>query len=229
MYWRANMKRGFTLAEVLITLGIIGIVAAMTLPAIIANADKNITVNKLKKNYSIINQGLKLSEVENGEYKYWPDGLEIGAEAYFKKYYEPYLKGIKKCKEELCGYSTRQPWTYANNTKFNWSVYVNNLRQFYILADGTYLQISIGRGNDIEGEYVQNATILIDLNGPKQPNRIGKDTFLFTRTQKEGIRPLCYNVQEKDIDKNCTTSGSGSCCAAKIMKDNWKIKNGYPW
>ena len=50
------MKRGFTLAEVLITLGIIGIVAAMTMPTLIGNYQKNVTVNRLKKNYATISQ-----------------------------------------------------------------------------------------------------------------------------------------------------------------------------
>lgn len=35
------MKKSFTLAEVLITLGIIGVVAAMTLPSLIGNYKKN--------------------------------------------------------------------------------------------------------------------------------------------------------------------------------------------
>ena len=44
-----KMQIAFTLSEVLITLGIIGIVAAMTLPALIGNYQKHVTVNKLKK------------------------------------------------------------------------------------------------------------------------------------------------------------------------------------
>ena len=55
------MKKAFTLAEVLITLGIIGIVAAMTLPSLIANYQKKVTVNRLKQAYSMINQALLLA------------------------------------------------------------------------------------------------------------------------------------------------------------------------
>ena len=43
--------KAFTMAEVLITLGIIGIVAAMTLPALVAKYQKNVTSNRLKKKY----------------------------------------------------------------------------------------------------------------------------------------------------------------------------------
>ena len=59
--------KGFTLAEVLITLGIIGIIAAMTLPTVIQKYRKQEVETKLAKFYSVMNQALKLSISENGE------------------------------------------------------------------------------------------------------------------------------------------------------------------
>ena len=64
-------KAAFTLAEVLITLGIIGIVAAMTLPALMANGRKQETVARLKKFNSMMLQAILLSENDNGPYEYW--------------------------------------------------------------------------------------------------------------------------------------------------------------
>lgn len=55
------MKRGFTLAEVLITLGIIGVVAAITIPNLMTHFQQEQTVTKLKKAYSVINQAYKSS------------------------------------------------------------------------------------------------------------------------------------------------------------------------
>ena len=67
-----KIKRfAFTLAEVLITLGIIGIVAAMTMPALIEHHQKSVISSRLKKFYSSINQAIKLSEVDNGSSEYW--------------------------------------------------------------------------------------------------------------------------------------------------------------
>ena len=63
----------FTLAEVLITLGIIGVVAAMTLPTLIQNHRKHEAETKLAKIYSVVNQAIKLSTVEYGEPQYWTD------------------------------------------------------------------------------------------------------------------------------------------------------------
>ena len=59
------MKNGFTLAEVLITLGIIGIVAAMTMPALIANYQKKVLVTKLKKSVSMFEQGFQRMKADD--------------------------------------------------------------------------------------------------------------------------------------------------------------------
>lgn len=64
-------KSAFTLAEVLITLGIIGVVAAMTLPPLLSKYRSTVTVNELKKTYSELQQAIKMSEVYNGDFRYW--------------------------------------------------------------------------------------------------------------------------------------------------------------
>lgn len=64
-------KFGFTLAEVLITLGVIGVVAALTLPSVVANYQKQKTVSFVKKFYNEINNAIKLSVAENGDVDLW--------------------------------------------------------------------------------------------------------------------------------------------------------------
>ena len=64
-----ELKKGFTLSEVLITLGIVGVVASMTIPAVIRKYRENTTVAQLQKFYTTMNQALKRSELDNGEYK----------------------------------------------------------------------------------------------------------------------------------------------------------------
>ena len=56
----------FTLAEILITLGIIGVVAALTVPSLIQNHKKHVIETKLKHVYSIMNQAITMSEIDNG-------------------------------------------------------------------------------------------------------------------------------------------------------------------
>lgn len=107
---RAFGTNGFTLAEVLITISIFGIVAAITLPALIQRNNNKVTEARLKKFYSVINQAIILSELENGDRKDWyrdysgavidPDGKPIEgtseAEKWFMQYIGKYLKIVGK-------------------------------------------------------------------------------------------------------------------------------------
>ena len=61
-----DKKSAFTLAEVLITLGVIGVVASITLPTLIKEYNKHAWVNALKQNYSLLNQGFKKMMADDG-------------------------------------------------------------------------------------------------------------------------------------------------------------------
>ena len=67
----AIRRCAFTLAEVLITLGIIGIVAAMTLPSLIYNHNKKVVEARLQKFYSSMNQAIARAEVDYGARDLW--------------------------------------------------------------------------------------------------------------------------------------------------------------
>ena len=79
-------RLGFTIAEVLITLGIIGIVAALTIPALVTGYQKNVTVESLKKVYSTLSQAVKLSEADNGFVSDWDIGFWWGYNIYSYMY-----------------------------------------------------------------------------------------------------------------------------------------------
>ena len=66
-----NHESAFTLAEILITLGVIGIVTILTLPIIIDNYKKSIIETSVKKFYTTMNQAIILSERENGDRHEW--------------------------------------------------------------------------------------------------------------------------------------------------------------
>ena len=59
--------KGFTLAEVLITLTVIGVVAALTLPTVISHHNKKVVETKLAKFYSTMNEAIQRSIIDNGE------------------------------------------------------------------------------------------------------------------------------------------------------------------
>lgn len=88
MYW------GFTLSEVLITLGIIGVVAALTIPTLVANYRKKVVVSKVKKAYSTLQQAVKLSEADNGSCDSW-DWVS------FDDWYPNTLNGTKRFRSNI--------------------------------------------------------------------------------------------------------------------------------
>lgn len=97
-------KRAFTLAEVLVTLGIIGVVAALTLPSLIQKRTNIEVEGKLKKIYSVMNQAILMSEQNNGPKEDWEtcnfgekndESLSSECRVHFDKYILPYLKYTK--------------------------------------------------------------------------------------------------------------------------------------
>ena len=83
---------GFTLAEVLITLGIIGVIAALTLPNLITQYQKSATVQGLKVAYSLLSQAVQKSVSENGEINEWD--YSLSSADFDETYLIPYLKPI---------------------------------------------------------------------------------------------------------------------------------------
>ena len=87
----------FTLAEVLITLGIIGVVAALTMPSLIANHTRSVVEARLEKFYSSINQAIRMAELDYGPRETWFEDNNDPAlqEAWIKKYIVPYMNVVK--------------------------------------------------------------------------------------------------------------------------------------
>ena len=223
-------QKGFTLAEVLITLGIIGVVAAMTLPAITAKTEKQQTLAKLKKAYSVLSQGIKQSELDNGEISTWPVGAEItDVNVYFEKYWKPYYKNPKICSSAVsCGYDSLLAWKNLNGDKTGWTVETSESRVLFMLADGTLIFSPRNSWTEDGSESYVNL-FYVDLNGSKNPNVLGKDVFLFTLADNKMLRPYCYNKEYKDLKCNKNSGGNYNCCTAKIIADGWQIKDDYPW
>ena len=217
-------RLGFTLAEVLITLGIIGVVAALTMPVLVANYSKKADVAKLKKAYTVINQAFKLSEVDNGASEHWENAYDIGAAVYFEKYWQHYFQGASLCETyKKCGYNSITPWKYLNGnasgTVADMSASSNSRVLFYS-NDGILYVIFTTYGDML----VQSPHIFIDINGGKAPTVFGKDVFSFVRQEGKGIYPEGYNLPSKSIDSNCSKQNVGTYCAAKIMRDGWEVK-----
>jgi len=231
---------GFTLAEVLITLGIIGVVAALTLPTLIKKYQQHVTITQLKKAYSELNQAIKFSEAEYGDIENWD--WEQNSLDFFNQYFSRYIK-IKESK------LNNQNITYYNisgTPQTSLGVMAHKDNSYAITTNSGYQIILNNRDiNYYAGLYYGNLCLYIDINGIKKPNTLGKDVFTFyiIKNSKK-LLPASWDdgknenpITDRNVLKNgpssfnyqCNKNGIGLWCGALIMQDGWKIAPDYPW
>lgn len=220
------MKKAFTLAEVLITLGIIGVVAAMTMPAIIAKNNKTVVESKLKKMYSTFSQSLlfaagELGGLDSVEFR---DGNDALTEEMFYNYLKKYMKITKKCTNQTgC-------WVQVKNLRGSSEGSERGIGSNIITfttVDGISVCMDGKNSSDMTANYGiktdKDALLFyIDVNGFKNPNVIGKDVFLFGFTDK-GLMPAGKDKTDEEISASCSKGGNGYFCAAKAMRNGWRL------
>lgn len=219
--------RAFTLAEVLITLGIIGVVAALTIPGLITENEKRVTVTRLQKAISVINQAYKLSFDEVGEPT---SAFELGPEQYFKTYWEPYIKVLTYCTSaKQCGYN-ETAFATLNGAPNGATIVANQGRTTFYSMDG-FLYVILTAAWTTSSVKVENNLIIVDLNGSRKPNKYGRDVFILTRVEESGggVQPYGYKLSNAQVNAGCSKSSSGSYCTEKIRRSGWRIDNSYPW
>lgn len=233
-------NEGFTLAEILITLGVIGVVAALTVPTMVQNYKKQFTLNRLKKAYSEVNQAFHLSEVDNGPSESWsiPKNTNTeGALYVVENYLLPNLKTAKYCKsDELdkCGFT---PINYLSPNEAAGGKLTETAASFYIITASGYGISGFGGGME-DKDINPHLHIYIDTDGPSHgKNTFGVDIFRClldfynsSITSSKGL--VLYGMNGKSkvtredlISKDCNY---GNTCGAVIQYDGWQIKDDYP-
>lgn len=217
------MKRAFTLAEVLITLGIISVVAALTLPALIGKYKEKQTITAVKAAYStfsqvfmqIVNDYGSLSALapntQNGEHN---SGIKENAN-YTIKVMQKYIKTIKTCDKGtncMMGIAYK---TLDGSKSATWDNYTN--LQTGILANGTSFWILNGCGMETSTPEDACAQVGFDINGGKKPNIMGEDFFWFSIYDNGKIKIV---DGMKLCDKKSNVMFNGYYCASYIIKNN---------
>lgn len=225
---------GFTLAEVLITLGIIGVVAAFTLPTLIHAYQEKVIVHSLTEVYSILNQAYKLSTEDNGPISAWNlSSNQDEARAQIIDKLTPYLKTYlicdnknTKCKDtqmpvDMNGKNTNVAYTYnlilGNTTKINID---NTGSQTPAISkqdcdDGCYI------GAFGNSQMLSAHLIMVNITGKDNKPMWGKDLFLFAILDR-GIIPYGVVGWHKKSDCNPSKfSGAGwwngTTCAGYVL------------
>ncbi len=194
---RCHLTRGaaFTLAEVLITLGIIGVVAAMTMPVLISKHQVHQWETALKANYSIITNGFKqIMQAEGcpdlectGIFAPKSSGGGDDTDPTFNAKMDAAAKRIFKVVKTYMAWEAPEhtvKYLKGNNTSI-WK----NLYQMR-LANGAIVWIENWGCHDVtyssgkKNKYC--GAVSIDINGEKGPNTLGKDMFALGRLYNDG-------------------------------------------
>ena len=206
----------FTLAEVLITLGIIGVVAAMTMPSLMQNYKRQQATARIKKFVSVINQALISAENDLGPREDWviegdasTEGNSDYAYNFLNTYIKPYIKSDDIEKRRLFGMN------------------MATLR----FVDGSQMSVKVGACYDI----------FYDINGEKGPNEKGRDIFVFILCKNGGCNFNSNQVRgfycaptgqqfpthEQLID-NCKDRNRGSYCTILLEQNGYEFPKDYP-
>ncbi len=246
-----SKKVAFTLAEVLITLGIIGVVAAMTIPTMISNHKKQVWVTQLKKSVSTLEQGFQkmladdevfsLSDTE--VFKSIPDRYCTSYDGSFG-FCAAFYKKIRKYFNIVDIIKTPSDYKFA---QLDSSIYCNYYTsdfyvivlangawifdfRFYIRSQGSHCE-AIKANGGTTCEY--NGYFYIDVNGKKGPNFIGRDIFMFTILSDGHLVPegsKTYSLVKFGNDGHYWRNWEHACshkyrfgegCAARIIENGW--------
>lgn len=207
-------KFGFTLAEVLITLAIIGVVAALTMPSLIGHYKEKQMITALKKTYSQLSQAIQMSQAENpGDYS--PENVV------------KYLKSAKMCSgdDKSC---TLNKYKYLNGSNQpNWGALDIWQPDYAQLTDGTIIRFAVTTPNcnGVRGtsEALKHfcGDISVDINGNKGPNIMGQDVFFFNITTL-GLIPFGTKEETSYPFENACKNkenASGLGCAAWVLQN----------
>lgn len=206
-------KKGFTLAEVLVTLGIIGVVSAMTIPTLVKNHQRTVYVTQLKKVVTELAQVAERATNDNNavsldETKYRGEG---GAANFLKDYF----KIAKDCGKSLTpcfadSYETMSGEAFTLETPL---VAVALASGASISIYENYLQYR----SDFHGYLAMQ----VDVNGQQGPNILGRDLFHLD-LYSDGKVGESY---DNDLSNSCLSGDAsyGAGCFDKVVKDGWQM------
>lgn len=222
--WKSIKKTAMTLAEVLITLGIIGVVCAFTIPTLIKNTQDAEFKSALQKEVSVLSQATMQMASDNGGtlqglFQYTNTSLNVNSLI-------TYIPSLKVCNNNVdtngCWHKNGNWYAYDGTKNNATNIYLNN--GGIILKDGSLLLVSYTASStctnawmDMENSGTRNPEvgiqdceiIFIDVNGFKGPNRTGKDIFALSLREPGIVYPGVY--------ARGTYTDDGIQCASAVL------------
>lgn len=214
-------KRGFTLAEVLITLGIVGVVAALTAPALVMSSRNEANAARLSTVVSNIENAFQTAIIQEGvDNLYgtamWQNMISGGTSdaniQNFVGHLGQYMivNGYKKTQNEFYGSNQTQTHVMsatggtgntqaipdnpiAIETKNGATIFMTTTRNNDTLAQDR--EDAIRNGGTL---YTIAGTVAIDVNGKNSPNVFGRDIFFFV----VGENGVLYPYGGRDVNRH---------------------------
>jgi len=174
-------KLAFTLAETLIVMGIIGVVAALTLPNLNSSTGDKEKVAKLKKIYSNLNDAYGRAVAVYGPYEEWPSSKRWGRLTEFIKL----SKDCNNTNVTLC-FSGGDIKSYTPSKTYNMSSSSNAYAG--ILADGSSIGLIEGTDN--------NDVVLLDIDGKSKGKNITANDIFGFHLSTDGVIPFGQGVSK---------------------------------
>lgn len=207
-------KIGFTLAEVLITLGIIGVVAALTIPNLLNQTNDTELKTAWKKAYSELNQAYQQLIIDNGGVDFSGQCANLDNEC-LRDLFRSKLKTIRTCDEDAIAECMALDAKFGDGTTTAESLGINNEWPAIVVSSSYAIKVRAHQQDCSYGFPRECGWMQVDVNGRKKPNIAGKDIF-FLGLAKTKLVPM--GAMGDSISTNsCAQGASGIGCSAKYL------------
>ena len=236
----------FTLAEVLITLTIIGVIAAITIPNLMQKWQNQAAVSKMSKGYNMLQRMAINIKKNTGCDDLECTGLYNITSSYDSKEFTEKFLELADVKD----YKLQRGHTVAihiNCSAYSEACSYNNMfNDYFITQDGLLYSV---RETRMENSYSPDGKAIIIFLGTEKRKKsngqtdevtykLGRNMFLFTMYDSFKVEPVTFystsgyvtplsKSSGSGILSHCNPLGSGtgqgSSCAARIITDGWKM------
>lgn len=200
------MKNAFTLAEVLVTLGIIGVVAAMTVPNLMENYQRQSYITQLRKTHSELSQAAESAMNDSNTQRFFESqAIRRGPGTFISTYF----KTTKTCSSSEFTDCLAASYNTVNGTSYFLSFNGDGDTSCAVLASGSAMCIMKNGASII-------ATV--DINGKQGPNVYGRDLFHLSIENDGSVTSV---VSPDNATSGACQEGDYGECFAKILNDGW--------